>query len=89
MLVDVNILLYAVDEQAFHERARSWLTAQLNGDRRVGFPWISLVAFLRISTHERASAHPLSPEHAAGFVTGWLNLRSPGFRVKARDTRES
>jgi uncharacterized protein len=73
VLVDANILLYAVDEASpFHERASSWLTAQLNGDRRVGFPWISLVAFLRISTHERASAHPLSPEHAAGLVTGWL-----------------
>ena len=73
MLVDANILLYAVDEASpFHDRASSWLTAQLNGDRRVGFPWISLVAFLRISTHERASAHPLSPEHAAGLVTGWL-----------------
>jgi uncharacterized protein len=73
VLVDANILLYAVDEASpFHERASSWLTAQLNGDRRVGFPWLSLVAFLRISTHERASANPLSPELAAMFVTDWL-----------------
>jgi len=73
VLVDANILLYAVDEASpFHERAGSWLTARLNGDRRVGFPWLSLVAFLRISTHERASAHPLSPELAARFVADWL-----------------
>jgi toxin-antitoxin system PIN domain toxin len=73
VLVDANILLYAVDEASpFHERASHWLTERLNGDRRVAFPWQLLVAFLRISTHERASAQPLSPEQAASFVADWL-----------------
>ena len=73
MLVDANILLYAVDEASpFHERASHWLTERLNGDRRVALPWHSLVAFLRISTHERASARPLTPEQAARFVADWL-----------------
>lgn len=73
MLVDANILLYAVDEASpFHQSASDWLTAQLNGARRVGFPWQSLVAFLRISTHERASAHPLTPEQAVAFIADWL-----------------
>jgi toxin-antitoxin system PIN domain toxin len=73
VLIDANILLYAVDEASpFHERARTWLAGQLNGPRRVGFPWQSLVAFIRISTHERASARPLSSREAAGFVADWL-----------------
>jgi len=73
MLVDANILLYAVDEASpFHERASHWVTERLNGDRRVALPWHSLVAFLRISTHERASARPLTPEQAARFVADWL-----------------
>jgi toxin-antitoxin system PIN domain toxin len=73
VLVDANILLYAVDEASpFHERASHWLTERLNGDRRVAFPWQLLVAFLRISTHERASAQPLSQEQAASFVADWL-----------------
>lgn len=73
MLVDANILLYAVDEASpFQQSASDWLTAQLNGARRVGFPWQSLVAFMRISTHERASAHPLTPEQAVGFIADWL-----------------
>jgi predicted nucleic acid-binding protein len=73
VLIDANILLYALDEVSpFHQRASTWLTGQLNGGRRVGFPWHSLVAFLRIGTHERASAHPLTPEQAAGFVSDWL-----------------
>ena len=73
MLVDANILLYAVDQDSpFHARASGWLEGMLNGPRRVGFPWQSLVAFVRISTHERASACPLSPEQAIGFVGEWL-----------------
>ena len=39
MLVDANILLYAVDEASpFHQQDSTWLTDQLNGPRRVGFP---------------------------------------------------
>jgi hypothetical protein len=73
MLIDANILLYAADDSsAFHERAAEWLTDALNGPRRVGIPWQSLIAFLRISTHERASAKPLTPAEATGFVTDWL-----------------
>ena len=48
MLVDANLLLYARDESSpFHERARTWLTVQLNGPVRVGLSWHSLVAFVR------------------------------------------
>jgi toxin-antitoxin system PIN domain toxin len=73
MLVDANLLLYAVDRTSpFHRRAADWLTEQLNGPRRVGLPWQSLVAFLRISTHPRASARPLDPQEAVRHVTDWL-----------------
>ncbi|MDP8957863.1 MAG: VapC toxin family PIN domain ribonuclease, partial [Actinomycetota bacterium] len=62
MLVDANILLFAVDSASpFHALAAKWLTAVLNGGRRVGMPWVSLAAFLRIATHPRAAEHPLSP----------------------------
>ena len=73
MLVDANILLFAVDaEAALHRPAAEWLTTQLNGERRVGLPWQSLSAFLRIATHPRASAHPLGPAAAWAFVADWL-----------------
>jgi uncharacterized protein len=73
MLLDANLLLYAVDRSSrFHSVAASWLTEQLNGPRRVGIPWQSLVAFLRISTHPRASESPLLPEEALRFVDEWL-----------------
>jgi len=74
MLVDANLLLYAVDERSpFHERSHQWLTDALNGARRVGIPWMSLIAFLRISTNLRATERPLTPTEAAGFVRDWLD----------------
>ncbi|MGI8492567.1 MAG: TA system VapC family ribonuclease toxin [Acidimicrobiales bacterium] len=74
MLVDANILLYAVDEGSrFHLASRSWLEEALNGERRVGLPWISLTAFVRIATHPRALESPLSPGAAWTFVEEWLD----------------
>ena len=73
MLVDANLLLFAVDAGSpWHRRAADWLTAQLNGDQRVGIPWESLGAFVRIATHPRASDRPLQPDEAWTFVEEWL-----------------
>jgi len=73
MLVDANILLFAIDRMSpFHERASSWLADQLNGDRRVAIPWESLTAFMRIATNPRATDRPLKPAAAWGFVEDWL-----------------
>ena len=74
MLVDANILLYAVDSQApEHAAAAAFLEEALYGTRRVAFPWQSVVAFIRISTHPRISAHPLTADEAWGYVRDWLD----------------
>jgi toxin-antitoxin system PIN domain toxin len=73
MLLDANLLLFAVDQESpFHDAARTWLTDALNGNRRVGLPWQSLTAFLRISTHLGISKQPLCPEHAWQQIEDWL-----------------
>ena len=73
MLVDANLLLFSVDARSpHHARASTWLTEQLNGDRRIGLPWTSLAAFVRISTHPRASDNPLTPSDAWTHVEQWL-----------------
>jgi toxin-antitoxin system PIN domain toxin len=73
MLLDANLLLYAVNTRARqHEAALSWLTDRLNGSRRIGLPWQSLAAFLRIATHPRAFARPLAPATAWQRVEDWL-----------------
>lgn len=74
MLIDANILLYAADDQSPEfGPASAWLTEQLRGERRVGIPWESLTAFVRIATHPRVSSGPLKPDEAWMFVTDWLS----------------
>lgn len=86
MIVDANVLLYAVDESShFHAAARSWLEGAMNGHERVGLPWVSLLAFQRIVTHPRVTARPLAPAAAWRQVTDWLDAElawvpAPGAR---------
>ena len=73
ILVDANVLLYAhfssYDE---HERIRNWLDAQLAGTTRVGLPWESLLAFMRIGTNPRIFPNPQTVLGAWKQVIGWL-----------------
>jgi len=74
ILIDANLLLYARDSQSDrHDRAREWLTAQLNGSARVGLPWASLIAFVRIATHPRVYDRPLTAKQAWSQVEEWLS----------------
>jgi len=73
MLLDANLLLYAVDTRSPQNRAASdWLETTLNGDQRVGIPWQTIGAFLRIVTHPRIAANPLSTQAALGYISSWL-----------------
>lgn len=70
---DVNLLLYAYDTEApLHDRARKWLEQALSGAETVGLAWVTLLAFIRLSTHRAAFAAPLGVEQAIGFVEEWL-----------------
>ena len=74
MIVDANVLLYAVDSKShFHATARTWLDEVMNGVERVGLPWVSLMAFQRIITHPRVTASPLTPADAWSCITDWLD----------------
>lgn len=73
MILDANVLLYAVDETSrHHDRASGFLEQHLNGAARVGLPWQSISAFLRISTHPRIMTTPLAPAFAVACVDDWL-----------------
>ena len=74
IIIDANILIYAtVPTSAHHDRAQSWLDEQLSGTAKVGIPWISLMAFLRLITNPRANALPISMGEAWGQVSDWLD----------------
>lgn len=72
-LVDANVLLYAVNSDAdHHERSRRWLDAALSGADTVGFAWVALLAFVRLSTREGLFPRPLSMDEAMDRVDAWL-----------------
>lgn len=72
-LVDANILLYAVNEDArHHHRSREWLDAALSGEDTVAFAWIALLAFLRLATKDELFPRPLSLDEAMDRVDAWL-----------------
>ncbi len=74
MIVDANLLLYAVDNTSPHHRAASvWLEASMTGPQRLGLPWQTIGAFLRIVTHPRVTANPLDGATAWAFVQDWLD----------------
>lgn len=51
-VVDINVLIYAVDEQSpKHERIRHWWNEALSSDEAIGLSWLTIIAFLRIATN--------------------------------------
>jgi len=74
ILLDANLLIYAANRAApEHERAREWLDAQLSGSARVGLPWPSLLAFVRLATNPVVLARPATPAVAWQQVEDWLS----------------
>lgn len=72
-LVDANVLLYAVNSDApHHEVSRRWLDSALSGEDTVGFAWVALLAFIRLSTRDDLFPSPLSPDEALDTVDAWL-----------------
>jgi uncharacterized protein len=73
VIVDANVLLYAVDRaSAHHERSRSWLDASLAGTEAVGLAWMALLAFIRIGTNASILPSPMTPDEATDQVETWL-----------------
>jgi len=72
-LVDVNLLLYAVNEDSpHHARAKPWLESSLSGTEAVGLEWTVLLAFLRLATRPMIFATPIPVDEALALVETWL-----------------
>jgi len=78
-LLDLNILLYAVNiNSAHHRAAKRWLDSAFADDEPVALPWVVLLGFLRIATNHRILPRPLKAAVAMAVVDGWL--AQPGAR---------
>jgi hypothetical protein len=72
-LVDLNVLLYAVNrDSAHHAACLSWWEEALGRDEPVGLAWVVLLGFLRIATHPAVFPRPLAAEEALARVDRWL-----------------
>lgn len=79
ILVDANLLLFAYNPRALeHAASRRWFEAALSGGSLVRFAWVTIWAFLRISTNPRVFEHPLSMVEAEDIVSSWLQQPSAG-----------
>lgn len=73
ILVDANILIYAVDaDSPHHASARRWLEETLSSDTPVALPWVVILAFLRITTRSGILRNPLPSQEALDYVDSWL-----------------
>lgn len=74
ILVDANLLLYAANRSApEHQLARTWLDAKLSGTARVGLPWPSLLAFVRLASNPLVIQKPVPVADAWGQAAQWLS----------------
>jgi hypothetical protein len=72
-IVDANILLYAVNQDApLHAKAKPWLEQALSGTEVIGFDWTVLLAFLRLSTRTSVFPKPLQLDEAFDVIDSWL-----------------
>lgn len=73
ILVDANLLLYAANHSApEHAAARAWLDARLGSTARVGLPWPSLLAFVRLASNPLVMRQPVSVAAAWRQADQWL-----------------
>ena len=77
-LVDANLPIHAsYVESRQHKAAKEWLEECFNGDTRVGLPWESLVAYVRIIANPRIFERPLDIDQALRQVEAWLENTAP------------
>jgi toxin-antitoxin system PIN domain toxin len=70
---DVNVLIYAHDEaSARHAEYKAWLKRSAGGTEPFGLPSIVASGFMRIVTHPKILARPLTADVAIDFMDALL-----------------
>jgi hypothetical protein len=73
ILLDANLLVYAhTRDSPYHAAARPWLEDAFNGSTKVGLPWPTLLAFVRLMGNRHVVSRPLSLTSSWRMVRAWL-----------------
>lgn len=77
IIPDLNLLIYAYSEaEPLHPQARAFWEQTLSRDLPVGLPWAVLLGFVRLTTHARVFAEPLSASEALDRIDAWFSRRA-------------
>lgn len=72
ILVDTNVLLYAVNASTRqHDAAHRWLTTALGGADTLGLSWVVTLGFVRIATNRSILPRPLTISQAFDLIDSW------------------
>jgi len=75
ILLDANLLVYANDvDSPHHEAARTWFEDTVNAPTKVGFPWPTLLAFVRLMGNPRIARRPVPLADTWSRAQEWLAL---------------
>ena len=73
ILIDANLMLYAYDSSSeHHNKARIWLEKVLSEPQPARVAWVTILAFLRISTNRKIFENPFTISEATSIVQEWL-----------------
>jgi len=73
ILPDVNILLHAHNARSQrHQAAHDWWKETLNQARPIGLAWVTILGFLRMTTHRGILENPMRITDAVRRVRSWL-----------------
>lgn len=76
-LIDLNLLLYAVDSSSpRHRTAHAWVEEAFSGSNSVALSWSVLLGFIRLTTRPNIFKQPLTPSGSLDLIDSWLALPS-------------
>lgn len=75
ILPDINVLIHAHNSDSpSHLKARNWWDECLAGSKGVGLAWVTILGFIRITTHPRILVKPLHIQDVNQRLESWLAL---------------
>jgi toxin-antitoxin system PIN domain toxin len=75
ILLDANLLIYAYESRSpHHEVARIWLEDVFNRPAKVGFPWPTILGFVRLVGNSHVVRRPIPLHRSWSHVQKWLAL---------------
>ena len=80
ILPDINVLFHAHNlDSPVHEKVKAWWDGVLAGNEGVGLPWVTILGFIRITTHRGILQNPFLAADACERISEWLSL--PHFHI--------